>query len=127
MPPQPHEDRIPYRQLTESIVSINETLAELVTSVAILDQRVTDTRTTIGSFTQGIDIVKSLLNEIDKKVVLVTTLNTAVTEQVKAIKEQMKADYVTKAEYEPVRKIVLGLAGVVLMAVSGALVKLVVH
>lgn len=43
------------------------------------------------------------------------------------IKDLLKTGYVSKEEHEPVKKIVYGLVGVVLIAVVGALMALVVR
>ena len=45
---------------------------------------------------------------------------------IKEIKETLKADYVTKDEFSPIKSIVYGTVSVILLAVIGALVALVV-
>lgn len=45
---------------------------------------------------------------------------------VSEIKQKLDKDYVTKEEFDPVRKVVYGLISVILLAVVGALVGLVV-
>jgi hypothetical protein len=44
---------------------------------------------------------------------------------VKEIKEKMESHFITKEEFDPVKKIVYGLVGIILVAVIGALVALV--
>jgi len=45
---------------------------------------------------------------------------------VKEIKEILKTDYVTKDEYDPIKKLVYGLVGLILIGVVGALLSLVI-
>lgn len=49
-----------------------------------------------------------------------------IKEDVKALRQNQEQNYVTKNEFEPVKKIVYGLVGLILVAVVGALVSLVV-
>lgn len=42
------------------------------------------------------------------------------------IKQTLKADYVTREEFSPIRSIVYGMVGLILTAVIGALVALVI-
>lgn len=58
--------------------------------------------------------------------VLVTKLD-YIQEDVREIKHQLEGNYVTKDQFEPIRKIVYGMVSVVLLAVIGALVTLVVQ
>ena len=48
-----------------------------------------------------------------------------IKKDVAAIKEQLHADYVTRNEFEPVRKIVYGMVSIVLIAVVTAIVALI--
>jgi hypothetical protein len=45
---------------------------------------------------------------------------------VKEIKIQLSGNYVTKDQFEPVRKIVYGMVSIILLAVMGAIIALVV-
>jgi hypothetical protein len=45
---------------------------------------------------------------------------------IKEIKEKLENRYITKDEFDPVKKIVYGLVGVILVAVVGALIAIVV-
>lgn len=49
-----------------------------------------------------------------------------IEQEVSALKEKLEKDYVTAAEFAPVRKVVYGLVGSVLLAVIGAVVGLVI-
>jgi len=44
---------------------------------------------------------------------------------IKEIKDQITANYVTKNEFQPVRNLVYGMVGLILVAVVGALITLV--
>lgn len=46
--------------------------------------------------------------------------------EVVEIKEKLEKNYVTEDEFDPIRKIVYGLVGLILVAVVGALVTLVI-
>lgn len=41
------------------------------------------------------------------------------------LRKELKSEYVTKAEFEPVKRVVYGLIGIILVAVVGAIVALV--
>ncbi len=46
--------------------------------------------------------------------------------QIDKIDERLEKDYVTQDQFEPIKKIVYGLVGTILMAVVGAIVALVI-
>jgi subtilase family serine protease len=50
---------------------------------------------------------------------------TNIKEDVKDIKETIKNDFITEAEFDPVKKVVYGLVALILVAVVGALIALV--
>ena len=43
------------------------------------------------------------------------------------IKKKLEADYVTRAEFDPIKKVVYGLVGIVLTGVAGAILSLVIQ
>lgn len=43
------------------------------------------------------------------------------------IKEKMEKNYVTREEFDPIKKIVYGIVSVILLAVIGAVIKLVIN
>ena len=49
----------------------------------------------------------------------------AIKESLRKIEEQLERDFVTRAEFNPVRTIVYGMVGIILVAVIGALIALV--
>lgn len=49
-----------------------------------------------------------------------------IVEKVEAIERKVDAQYVTKVEFEPIKKIVYGLVGLILVTVVGAVLALVV-
>ena len=49
-----------------------------------------------------------------------------IKDEISAIRQKMEADYVTRTEFEPIRKIVYGMVSLILVAVVGALISLVV-
>ena len=57
--------------------------------------------------------------------VIDTKLN-FIMQSVKDIKQDLEKNYVTRMEFEPIKKIIYGLIGVILLAVVGAMVALVI-
>ena len=51
----------------------------------------------------------------------------AIQETVAGIERKLNSDYVSRQEFEPIKKIVYGTVGLILVAVVGALVALVVN
>jgi hypothetical protein len=49
-----------------------------------------------------------------------------ILEQIKSINKKLDESFVTKDEFDPVRNVVYGLVGMLLVAVLGAIVKLVI-
>ena len=45
--------------------------------------------------------------------------------EVQDIKQKLEADYITKQEFEPIKKIVYGIVSLILVAVGGAIIKLI--
>jgi len=62
----------------------------------------------------------------ETKLAVIQTDLTYIKEKMNAIDTKVSSGYVSKEEFEPVRKIVYGLVGLILVAVVGALVALVV-
>ena len=58
--------------------------------------------------------------------VIDTKLN-FIMQSVKDIKQDLEKNYVTRMEFDPVKKIIYGLVGIILLAVVGAMVTLVVN
>jgi hypothetical protein len=69
--------------------------------------------TTNNTTTENIDVIATKLDYIQRDIV--------------EIKQKLESEYVTQDEFEPVKKIVFGIVGVVLLAVIGALVALVLR
>jgi len=63
--------------------------------------------------TQNIDVIATKIDYIQRDVA--------------DIKRKLEADYVTREEFEPIKKIVYGMVSVILLAVIGALVAVVVR
>jgi hypothetical protein len=69
--------------------------------------------TTNNTNSQNIDVIAYKINDIQ--------------EDVKDIKAKLEANYVTKEQFDPVKKIVYGMVSVILLAVIGAVVALVLR
>lgn len=65
-------------------------------------------------------------NRDDIKLAVIQNDLTYIKEKMNAIDQKVSSGYVSKEEFEPVRKIVYGLVSIILIAVIGALVALVV-
>ena len=50
-----------------------------------------------------------------------------IKDDVREIKEKMNADYITREEFEPIKKLVYGTIGLVLTAVAIAVINLVIN
>lgn len=114
-------------RLAANVDKLDVALSDLIAKVTILETRMQDTRVYIEGSREVIEETKNLLNEIDKKASLVTALHTTLTETVKGLKDTLENKYVSKTEFEPIKKIVYSVAGTMLMAIVGALIKLVLH
>ena len=62
----------------------------------------------------------------ETKLAVIQTDLTYIKEKLNAVDTKVSSGYVTKEQFEPVRNIVYGLVGLILVAVVGALVALVV-
>ena len=62
----------------------------------------------------------------ETKLAVIQTDLTYIKEKLNAVDTKVSSGYVTKEQFEPVRNIVYGLVGLILIAVVGALVALVV-
>ena len=67
----------------------------------------------IGRITTDVAVI---LNKVDY-----------IQSEVRGIKTQLEAEYVTKDRFQPVERIVYGMAGTILLAVLGAVVALVIN
>ena len=64
--------------------------------------------------------------ELDVELAILVNDIKYIKEEVSVIRTKMEADYVTRTEFEPIRKIVYGMVSLILVAVVGALISLVV-
>lgn len=62
----------------------------------------------------------------ETKLAVIQTDLTYIKEKLNAVDNKVSSHYVSKEEFEPIKKIVYGLVGLILVAVVGALVALVV-
>lgn len=65
-------------------------------------------------------------NRDDIKLAVIQNDLTYIKEKLNAVDQKVSNHYVSKEEFEPIRKIVYGLISLILIAVVGALVSLVV-
>lgn len=65
------------------------------------------------------------VNGLTTSVAVILSKVEYIESEVKDIRQKMEKDYVTQQEFEPVKRIVYGLASVILLAVAGAIVALV--
>jgi predicted RNase H-like nuclease (RuvC/YqgF family) len=119
--------------LSFSITKLSDLLAELLARLAVLETRFQSFNTTEDALVirlekerietrAMIEDTKELLVEMEQKLNLVTILNANLSENVKA----MRSDFVTKDQFDPIKKIVYGTAGMMLIAVLTAILKLVI-
>lgn len=68
------------------------------------------------------------MNELtdETKLAVMQTDLTYIKEKLNAVDQKVSTHYVSKEEFEPIKKIVYGMVGLILVAVVGALVALVV-
>lgn len=62
----------------------------------------------------------------ETKLAVIQTDLTYIKEKLNAVDNKVSSHYVSKEEFEPIKKIVYGMVGLILVAVVGALVALVV-
>lgn len=68
-----------------------------------------------------------MANQSDEtKLAVIATDLTYIKEKLNAVDQKVSTHYVSKEEFEPIKKIVYGLVSLILIAVVGALVALVV-
>lgn len=71
--------------------------------------------------------VKNMPDQSDEtKLAVIQTDLTYIKEKLNAVDNKVSSHYVSKEEFEPIKKIVYGLVSLILIAVVGALVALVV-
>lgn len=66
-------------------------------------------------------------NDLSTQVAVIDTKLDDATEDIKEIKQLVQQDYVTKSEFDPVKKIVYGLVALILTGVIVALISLVLR
>lgn len=66
---------------------------------------------------------RNLSDEVNIAVIAANVAN--IKEGVRDIKTKLEQDYITKEAFEPIKKLVYGLVSLILIAVVGALMKLV--
>lgn len=71
-------------------------------------------------------MTKSQSDTIETKLAVMANNIEYIKTDIVEIKNQLKAEYVTREEYAPVKKLVYGMVGVILVAVVGALLALII-
>ena len=71
-------------------------------------------------------MAKDKLTTIEVQMAIVSTTTANIDKKVDQIAEKLEKEYVTEIEFDPIKKIVYGLVGLILVAVFGALIALVV-
>jgi hypothetical protein len=66
-------------------------------------------------------------NGVETKIAVVQTDVTYLKEKIDTIDRKLDAQYVTQDEFDPIRKLVYGIVGLILTAVVGALISVVVN
>lgn len=70
-------------------------------------------------------MTKSQSDTIDTKLAVMANNIEYIKSDIIEIKNQLKADYVTREEFGPIKKIVYGLVSLILVAVVGAMITLI--
>lgn len=70
--------------------------------------------------------MKNNNNQYKTDLAVIAEKVSTIKDDVKEIKDKLEKDYITKEEFDPVKKIVYGLVSLILIAVVGALVALVI-
>lgn len=71
--------------------------------------------------------MKTAGNGLETKIAVVQTDVTYLKEKIDTIDKKLDAQYVTQDEFDPIRKLVYGIVGLILTAVVGALISIVVN
>lgn len=74
---------------------------------------------------KAVGLIKEAKDETNQNLAIVMTRIEDIKNDIKEIKETLKQDYVTRAEFGPVKTLVFGLVGLLLTGVVGALLTLV--
>jgi hypothetical protein len=69
-------------------------------------------------------MVRQSNNKVD--IAVINANISDIKDDVREIKQKLEIDYCTKAEFDPVKKVVYGLVGLILTAVVGSLIALVI-
>ena len=72
-------------------------------------------------------MIKELTMKTKENIEVIVVKLENIQEDVRDIKRQLEGNYVTRDQFEPIRKIVYGMVSVILLAVVGALVAIVVQ
>jgi len=67
------------------------------------------------------------INGLTTNVAVILSEMKTVKDDVREIKDKLEKDYVTEDEFAPVKNIVYGMVGTILLAVIGALIALVIN
>jgi len=79
----------------------------------------------VAAVTQASRVANDTLKDNNNDISLIKRDIEYIQKDVKEIKEKLESRYVTKEEFDPIKRIVYGMVGVILLAVVGALVALV--
>lgn len=70
---------------------------------------------------------QSQQDSIETSIAVILTKVEYIETEVKEIKKKLESEYVTQDEFDPIRRVVYGMVGLVLLSVLGAIVALVLR
>lgn len=123
-------------KLSQSVEKVSGLLTDLIARLAVLEAKfvsVEESDKNIMNRLQKetddtkdmIQETRKLLNDLETKITLATILNEHLKSDVKGLKDTLDGKFVTKDQFEPIKRIVYAISGSMILGVVGSLINLV--
>lgn len=113
-------------KVSDTVDRINSLITELISRLAVLESRISNLDRESNELHENISEIRDILNNLDQKVVMVTLASSNLQESVKILRDSLEGKYVTKAEFEPIKKIIWSVVAAILGAFGVAIFNLLI-
>lgn len=112
------------QKIEKSLDKLSSMITEMLSRTAVIESKLQKMDYEEKEINKSIDDVRVLINELENKLTAMFELNRFLTDSLKYTKERIESSFVSKDQFEPVKRIVYAISGSMILGVIGALLNL---
>lgn len=113
-------------KIEKSLEKISSLISELLSRIAVIEIKLITLENETKEINQVIENTKKSINELDKSISSMNTKNEWLSEVMENVKNRMDSKFISKDQFEPIKKIVYAISGSMILGVIGAIMNLVI-